>query len=577
MEEEEELNNLNSEEVSLYFQIQSYIKSQEYLKDLINNNANKEIELYLINDDWLIKWKKIALLDYYDFKDIKNWSENRKNLKLEKNNLEKINNKDLIRFNNKSISELNLISFKPEKYFHLVTKDCFDSFTEGIEDKEFQKLKFKFIAFNKKIMTQSDNQIIALFKSNGKLNLVVFILENVIYKDFYDIIKDSDMVKFLKNAGIKETTKEKTIEIKIGRIEYKAYYMNKSYIYNFKKEDIFYPNFIELIKRLINFDNEFKKMILEKNKINKNQYYLIDKDWIENIKKRLNYFDCNNHEKDINQSIEKMINYYYDNQSGKEEEIEQVNEDRKIINYLLQNDKGKIIKFYNNYTIINEQIWEIITNLFNYHNKIKVECYSKGNLFIIIYNNKYFEILRFLENRFDNNLLLLFYKDKNIENIVKEIITSKASKNILECINITQTNQIFKKIIDQENPTMEIGIAINIKMAVAENNCFKVIKKEAFGEESEFEIGLNKSLSETRIGFLNIYRKSLIFENDEPKSNRNKMRYINTYTKIKKSRNNPNKNFYETINNYTENNINNKETMKYLYFLKEKKKNSDYN
>ena len=382
----------------------------------------------------------------------------------------------------------------------------------------------------------------------------MFILENPIYANFFDIIKCSNMGQYLKSFGINEQTKEKIIEIKGGKIKYKIYYINKSYIYNFKEEEVFIPNLKELIQCLIHFNNESKNFSENKKNIDMRQFYLIDKDWIDKLKKRLNFNDnYNKYGQDINILFQEMIISYFNYQSEKEEEIGQVNEDKKIIRYLQYNETQKIIKFYQNYTLINEQIWENITNLFNFHNEIKVKCYFKDDVYIIIYNNKNFEILRFINNNFCDNLLFCFYEEQNIENIIKEIFNSNTSKNFFECINITNTNEIFKKIIDQMERTIEIGIVINIKLAILENNYFRVINKDTFGEESEFEIGLNKSLSETRLGLLKIYKKSLIYKNEDPKFNNSKVNNMNTMTKIVKTKN-INKNNLKRKEYYTENN-----------------------
>jgi hypothetical protein len=145
--------------------------------------------------------------------------------------LEEINNTDLIQFDNKSISKDISPSFKPDKYFHLVTKECFDNFLEGVDYKEMHTIKYKFISKNKKLIAQSDNKIIVLFQGEeNKLNLSVFILdENPIYSKFYDIIKDcSDIVGYLKKYQIDKYTKEKNIEIKDGKINYNIYYINKN-------------------------------------------------------------------------------------------------------------------------------------------------------------------------------------------------------------------------------------------------------------------------------------------------------------------------------------------------------------
>ena len=517
---ETEISNLEPEEITLYLQIEKYINSQNIIKEIINKGQIKEIEieLYLINDDWLNKWKEYSYLNYFDFKDIKKdpqkWSNNRKNGAIRNKKLESIKNQKLIQFDNKSINYATLMSFDPTKYFHLVTKDCFDSFTEGMLDKEFQEIKYKFTSKNKKIMALSENKIIVLFQ-NFNLNLVIFILENPIYCNFYSIIKEEDIEQYLYKFGIDSNTKEKKIEIKEGNIKYKIFFMNKSYIYKNKKEDIYEQNLKGLIQNLINFDKEFN-LLMKNNSINQKILYLIDSEFIYNIKTKLNYNDFSkNYSNEINKLKNTMVNRFIENSPETGEEINPINEEKKIFKYLQQNGTEKIIKICTNYTLINEKIWKNLTNLYNYHNEIKVKCFFKGNFFLITYNTKNLEIFKYNNNKCFDNLLFCFYKEQNIEQIVKEIFSMKTTKNLYDCINIFKTNEIFKKIIDHGNNSNEIGIVINLKIAIKENNFFKIINKDKSGKNSEYEIGLNKSISETTLFYQNIIKKSFIGNNDK--------------------------------------------------------------
>ena len=396
---DKEISNLEPEEITLYLQIEKYVNSQNKIKEIINNGHNNEIELYLINDDWLNKWKEYSYLNYFDFKDIKNnpkkWSINRKNSTIIFKKLEPMNNNKLIQLDNKSINDVNSISFNPSEYFHLVTKECFDCFTEGMLDKKFQEIKYKFISKNKKIITQSENKIIVLFSNIYFLNLVIFVLENPIYNKFYDIIKESDMDNYLQRFGIDINIKEKIIEILERNIRYKIYFMNKSFIYKFTKDYIYEKNIKELIQNFISFDKEFNNL-MNNNSINQRILYLIDSEFIDNIKAKLNYDNFSkNYSNEIDKLKKTMINRFIENSPEVGEEINPINEEKKIIKYLQQNETGKIIKIFTNYTLIIEQIWKNLINLYNYHNEIKVKCFFKGNFFLIIYNNKNLEIFTY--------------------------------------------------------------------------------------------------------------------------------------------------------------------------------------
>ena len=76
---------LPSEEVTLFFQMKNYDDSQKRIKELIRNNVESEIELYLINDEWLNEWKSYSCFDSYNFDEKKNsmiqWKNKRKERK----------------------------------------------------------------------------------------------------------------------------------------------------------------------------------------------------------------------------------------------------------------------------------------------------------------------------------------------------------------------------------------------------------------------------------------------------------------------------------------------------------------
>ena len=60
---ENNINVLSHEEKVIYNQIESYYLSQNILKKLIKYNIQAEIELYIINGEWLRQWKKYSCYD----------------------------------------------------------------------------------------------------------------------------------------------------------------------------------------------------------------------------------------------------------------------------------------------------------------------------------------------------------------------------------------------------------------------------------------------------------------------------------------------------------------------------------
>jgi hypothetical protein len=347
---------LPTEEITLFIQMTNYDNSQKTIKDIIKNNKSCEIDLYLINDDWLNKWKHYSCLDLYNFDQIKNnikkWNEKRKEIKKKGIKLDKINNADLIQFNNRSVMDnAKLYSFNPKKYFHLVTKECFDSFVEGEgNNKEVQAIKFTFISNNKKIMANSDNKIIVLFENDEKLNLVFFISQSSSYDYFYQKIKKLDMTQILNEFQIDDTIETKDIIINENKIKYKIYYMNKSY------------NINEILKKLIigliNNEKFFKSLKSNKDKnINEHYFYLINNNWFENFLKLLKFDNIYNKEiNEINNEVEKIKAeiFKFQNIIKEKNKIKKNREENNIFNYLFHNDTNRIIKYYTNYTLITE-------------------------------------------------------------------------------------------------------------------------------------------------------------------------------------------------------------------------------
>ena len=193
------INDLDPEDISMYYQIENYELSQKKIKQSINYDyeMKDKLELFLISDNWLNKWKEYSCINYYSSEEIKsqpyNWEKLRKQ-KRSKIKLDKFNNDDIIQFNNISRSSDFNSSFKPDSNFHLVTKECFNSFSEGLPDKEHQIIKFNFEAKVKKLIAQTDNKIIVLYFQNiNKLKLILFILEYPVYENFYNDIRDLTM------------------------------------------------------------------------------------------------------------------------------------------------------------------------------------------------------------------------------------------------------------------------------------------------------------------------------------------------------------------------------------------------
>ena len=564
------MNELDAKDVSLYYQIENYEKSQKMIKQYINYyyEVKEKIELYLISDKWLNKWKEYSGINYYSSEDIKSQPYEWIKLRKKKNKLEldNFNNDDIIQFDNKSISSGFNSSFKPDSNFHLVTKECFNSFSEGILDKEFQKIKLNFEAVGKKIMAQSDNKIIVLyFQDHNKLKLILFILEDPVYENFYNNMRELTIEEYLRINCIDDNCQSKTFEIIDEEITYPIYYLNKSYE-NKDKETTFINNLKDLIISLIDFDKNFN---IKEEKIKaQNNYYLIDRNFFDDLKRRLNYDNIN---KNNSNKEQEMIKHYLCSINRNEKEMV-MNEDNKIIKYLEQKD-GIIIKLYTNFYIIDSKIWNNLIKLFNYNIKISVDYYKYLNLIAIKYDDKNVEILNFENN---NNLLLVFWQKQSIENMIHEIFKPNLDPYFFDFFNIIKFNQTHK-IIEEKNTKNKIGMAININEAFKKNNFFRILDKSEIGNEIKFNIGLNESINLTKLkieslskDMKNKMNKNCLGNNKEKANNENNLKHnrinsnnfpfnnkikFNNNKNLSRNNNLGNLNFKTFDNNFINNNI----------------------
>ena len=82
---ENEQNIQNIEEI-IFSQIKSYKDSQDHLTSLIDSNIDTDelLDLFLINDEWLDKWKKFTCYDEIKFNHPLNNIKKLKEIRLQK-------------------------------------------------------------------------------------------------------------------------------------------------------------------------------------------------------------------------------------------------------------------------------------------------------------------------------------------------------------------------------------------------------------------------------------------------------------------------------------------------------------
>ena len=486
------INVLSDEEKRIYNQIENYYVSQNILKKLINYNIQAEIELCIINGQWLDQWKKYSCYDEIKsklpLKSPTKWREIRNRNKANKFNVGNLNNRTLIKLNNNNLN--NIVSINPYADFYFITKECFDAFCKLQEEKD-EMIYFKFISYNNMLIYQNKDQIYVIFNNEKYLNFLLIVLNNPNNNDFYKTILENNIQNFVKHFGIDKMDNQEINDINIKKI------FNKS----FKNIETKNANFCGLIKSLINFNYgiQFNNLQEEERSL-----YLINEDWLNNFKLKLNYVFWYN--KTINDNFEPIIkNMFkeYIKNISENDDIEIINPNNKYFSYLKDNTNNNIIKFYDNYSFINEDIWYNLIKLFNWNTEIKTRAYIIKKNIIIIYNDNNFEVI---EINYDNEIIwrLLFCLYNNYKNY--EIINEIKNLGINEYlhkynINIINNNQTSQKLYDNYYFNNCIGIIININ-AVKNNHFYFTLLNNDQLNTQDLNLGINQNIDINNFNFI---------------------------------------------------------------------------
>ena len=326
---------ISPQEKILYKEIESYRESQKQLKNIIENNIQAELELYLINDECLNQWKQYSCYDELKISSLSNvhkWREIRTKKNAEKIKLQNINNKNLFQKNNDNFTTIN-----SNAYFHFMNENCFDTiFKDKIDNNEIFKMKFS--SFNNKIIGQYNDKILVLYKNNESLNLLMFVLEDCNDQICFNHIKESNMKEYLLQNKIEDNIEQ--CEIINDKYNCEVKYINKSF-QNIKKKS---KEFKELISSLINFDYQFNSLLKQNDNMQPN-FFLINEEFIEKLKLKLRYVDWLNeaNNTDLNATIKKIFKDPAINLK-ETSNLEIINQN--IINYLKENNNDNIIKFF---------------------------------------------------------------------------------------------------------------------------------------------------------------------------------------------------------------------------------------
>lgn len=286
--------NFTELEVQILSEIKSYKDSQDELRNYIftGTSTDENLEYYLINDEWLYQWKKYTCYESIKFNLSLNITkilrEKRTQNRADQINISNINNKILLNNNMDNINNNQTIreSLNIIPKFHLVTKECFQNLVRNRNlDKE---IKFKFKLKNGILFTKYLDKIIVLYENNKKLNLIllIFVGNTNRINGVYDFIGLFDKFEeFLINLNPDINKDHEREEFEGGKIVF----LNKSY-WDIQLED---EKIKKVFSSLINLEYNFYPN-LNSSGINKMVLYLINNNWIDSFKKRLNYLEIIN-------------------------------------------------------------------------------------------------------------------------------------------------------------------------------------------------------------------------------------------------------------------------------------------
>ena len=340
-----------------------YLSFIKKLSEDINNNSIYEEphDCYLIEESWHIK-----LLDYFKDNEIqKNKDESNYINLLKKNIPEVINDFSSI---------INCI--KKEKNFKIINKQLIESLYEKTE--LLSNNYVKYYSGNKKLIIE--------FKDNNNSNKAILLLnpfEENNKKIFIILFKHDDNKKYFEELLLQKNEFYFELEKKY----------NGDNIIPFNV----YINLLKLFIDIFNYEKSFSEN--KNNIVNKDNYYIINSNWLNNFKKYFNYnkfieqneeiikANLNNYDNYFNTSITDKININFEIRKSFIDEIINIEK----INPKIEEFNGNI-KYIKKGYFINSHVLELFKNIFNNINiniEIKNEnIFFKNNYFYLLYQRK---------------------------------------------------------------------------------------------------------------------------------------------------------------------------------------------
>ena len=278
------------------------------------------------------------------------------------------------------------------------------------------------------------------------------------------IFWESKINDFFIEMGIKDNYKEQNIVYKsiLFRFKIKPHDQERAQNRFNKdmKDNLFiekkYENSLKLYKFLYAyhlFENELDSIVNNKNCCSEKNYYLIDKEWIKLLKNICNYDK-------IKLNIQNFQREYFISIFAREFPIK-----LDIISSKPCSPKRKLIindsYYYEDYYFIDEKALEILIKEFDINASFPLHkiIFLKGEIYIIIYDNKHFE----LNNKIGNERFLF---SLNNNEILRELIDDFKTldyERVFEDFNIIRNNKYEQRILKYKR--VDVGKVWNIKIA----------------------------------------------------------------------------------------------------------------
>ena len=449
-----------------FYKFSNKLKVLICLSILQYNKFKKNEKKYLINLDWLEQYEYKKINSFIkENNEVQNYLKNNNNLNFNKifDSIDNIitDKKFLMDIDKNIINKTNTISFnanfenldlidkkiKIYKNFILINQEILNKFNNyfisSISSSNWNNLNYYF-SQNKDILEIDENpqftHLVGNLDTESNTFIIDYILEfnssTIFYNEKKEVIKGiENYIKCRTVFNEKKTNDYVSPIFSKNEILGYCYRYLTNIDYNSSKKYLNYESneiLLNVINLYFNYQRINEKMKRKSKNIEKEKYYLINKDLIEEIKKEYNYKEIvllmkkyniiNNDYKNrlilIKNLTDLELNKYFGKKALKEKFS---NEKNKISLKTLYNktDICNIIMIYDNFEIIEKDIIKLFIDDINKLNDCYLECTINEEKIIVHYpdnfvENQYASVIGKLDE--DNSFIteyILVYKNQN--------------------------------------------------------------------------------------------------------------------------------------------------------------------